>query len=662
MQGNTFAIFLGASEFPETRFQASTAFSSSKKRFHEYVTTRLAIDKDANCLDLFDSDKSPDGQDRDLQAFLYKVNQKRKEGEPVTLIVYYVGHGAFADKDYFLAIKNTRSTNPLVSSLLVRGLVQVLKQYGAWLKTYLVLDACFSAEAARTFMGAPVEGVKRQLDVLYPAYGLTLLCSSSSDSVSYILPDDSATAFTDGLVVALEKGSPLPVERLTLRQLAPLTYQCMLDRQEELKRNKKLIRKAKLKQRSKSSVGALRVIDYTPDRPQVHTPDQRQGDLAEEPFFPNPMWRAAARGGSGTVIMQPQEGAAKASSVIVTDPLDEPPPKAEIPIESSPRPAPTPNLADADLIEPPHPEPAVVDTDERKTTFAPASMAHKIKHAREKKAEAESSQAFKWLEAEVSRLSGEESKAAESYRHAQHMFDHEKAAVLERQSELASARRQAVSELLHGRLESFIHGRFGKSSYTKADFVKAIGEHGDKAVAQRKSERRWAGLQGRLWGLLRFAGCLAVAFVACLFLWSYCQWFALDFAQGQGHIGNSEILSRVDATFCVAFYAVPGVLCGWGIIFALHDRYSSVDEVGSIFLLSFVGACLSFGAAGWLLYSWAWRAIVFNEYGADWVSLLLILLELLVLAFVPFLLLCWIAVEFVLLYRVMLGLPIPKDF
>jgi hypothetical protein len=154
--------------------------------------------------------------------------------------------------------------------------VETFKTCATWLKTYLIIDACFSAEAAKLFLGQHVEAVKMELDTLFPQYGLTLLCSSSANSVSYILPDESATAFTDGLITALNTGSPLNVERLTLHQLAPLTYAYMLER------------KAGFEQIYKSR--GQPIPHYMPDRPQVHTPDQRQGDLAAEPFFPNPQF------------------------------------------------------------------------------------------------------------------------------------------------------------------------------------------------------------------------------------------------------------------------------------------------------------------------------------------------------------------------------------
>jgi hypothetical protein len=264
-------ITLGAQKYPDAKFTSSPAFEKSNNRFKEYASSTLKVrfkGEEANGLDLFDSDKGADDQDLTIAEFLERriAALKKEEQHDITLLLYYVGHGAYTGGDFYFAIKRTRHKNPLISSLMGKSLADTIKDHAKAIKTYAFLDSCFSAEAAKLFLSAG--------GATHPQFvrrGISLLCSSSRDSVSYLLPDESATAFTDGLLAALTSGSTHAGESLTLRDLFELTWDHMRRRQDQLE----------------DELGPQIREKYDPGKPEIHSPQQRDGDLADEPIFPN---------------------------------------------------------------------------------------------------------------------------------------------------------------------------------------------------------------------------------------------------------------------------------------------------------------------------------------------------------------------------------------
>ena len=231
-------IILGAKDYPLARFPSDQAFERARDRFKRYTASALGVlfsDKPgppytADGLDLFNSDLSADDQDAAISQFLgTRIKEANARKEEVTLLLYYVGHGAFYGRDYYFAIRRTRDENPLISSLIGKTLAETIKRKAIWIKVYGFLDSCFSAEAAKLFQSGD-----EQATLPFVQRGISLLCSVPSEVVSYILPDHTETAYTDGLITALETGSPDAGRYLTLRQVGDLTWSQIKRRREEL--------------------------------------------------------------------------------------------------------------------------------------------------------------------------------------------------------------------------------------------------------------------------------------------------------------------------------------------------------------------------------------------------------------------------------------------
>jgi hypothetical protein len=263
---------LGAKEFPQP-FASDPAFELARDALKEALIGNLSV-SDKDLLDLFDSDLSANDQDVAFGQFIReRVRANSNGGQAPTLIVYYVGHGAFSGQDFYFAVRRTRRENPLMSSLLGKGLVETIRREAMWTRTCALLDACFSGELAKLFLSDVPEAAARP----FLRRGVSLLCSAPSELVSYLLPDRSGTAFTDGVVAALKEGCPAGRAMLTLRQLGGLTAAKIEQRKHELGQ----------------WLGAQAVADYDPPRPQIHTPQAQEGDLADEPLFLNAGWNTS---------------------------------------------------------------------------------------------------------------------------------------------------------------------------------------------------------------------------------------------------------------------------------------------------------------------------------------------------------------------------------
>src|SRR5215469_2997788 len=110
---------------------------------------------------------------------------------PRDLLVYFIGHGGFADNDdYYLALRSTRGTNIMASSMRIKSLAHTLKEEARVLRRIIILDCCFSAGAFNAFQAeGPAEVAIRQTIAEFqipdkgdgfPERGTSLLCASSS--------------------------------------------------------------------------------------------------------------------------------------------------------------------------------------------------------------------------------------------------------------------------------------------------------------------------------------------------------------------------------------------------------------------------------------------------------------------------------------------------
>lgn len=258
------ALVLGASSFRRApKLAQGRPFYNSARDFYEYLTgsegLRLAGE---NVNWLFDDSRSPSDQLQDIRDFLEsRFTAIKNEGVQLQdLIFYYVGHGLFsgADHTYCLAIRATDERNEGLTSIRASDLASIIRDSARFVRKFLILDCCFSAAAYKEFQSGPLTAGRTKLLDELPQRGTTLLCSASAQDPSLAPEGLSRTMFSDSLLKALRQGHPFFGPRLSLSELGDL-----------VKRN---IREA-----------------YPNNwvRPEVHSPDQREGDVASVPLFPN---------------------------------------------------------------------------------------------------------------------------------------------------------------------------------------------------------------------------------------------------------------------------------------------------------------------------------------------------------------------------------------
>ena len=265
------AIFLGASSYRRApKLAQGRAFYNSAQDLYEYLThpDGLGLSRE-NVNWLFDDTRSPGDQLADIQDFLEdRLAALKNEGLPaLDLIVYYVGHGAFSggDNAYCLAVRTTDERAEGLTSIRIADLASVIKNSARFLRKFLILDCCFSATAYKEFQSGPLTASRVQLLEELPRRGTTLLCSASAHDPARAPKNLSHTIFSEALLEALRQGHPLFGPRLSLSELGDLVKDTI--------------------HKTYSDSGV---------RPEVLSPDQREGDVAGVPLFPNPAYLAEA--------------------------------------------------------------------------------------------------------------------------------------------------------------------------------------------------------------------------------------------------------------------------------------------------------------------------------------------------------------------------------
>jgi hypothetical protein len=261
------AVLLGASSFDRApKLAQGRAFYNSAQDFREYLlaSNGLGLARE-NLKWLFDDSRSPTDQLRDAGDFLEtrSADLKNRGTLPQDLIVYYVGHGLFwgPEQAYCLAVRGTDERSEGLTSLRVSDLGSVIKAHARFLRKFLILDCCFSAAAYKEFQSSPLEAGRAKVLEELPQKGTALLCSASAQDPSLAPEGLSRTMFSDGLLRALREGHPFFGLRLSVSELGDLVK--------------------------------MNLKDAYPNswvRPEVHSPDQREGDVASVPIFPNPSY------------------------------------------------------------------------------------------------------------------------------------------------------------------------------------------------------------------------------------------------------------------------------------------------------------------------------------------------------------------------------------
>lgn len=272
----TLVVLLGAKEWPYApafnESNESEAFANSANALSDYFLDPHKFNlPEENLLNLFNSDKSSDDIDSEIGQFLHKrVEELEKSGSPARdVLVYFVGHGGFAGSgfDYFLATRRTRAKNPDVSSIRIVTLARTLREEARYIRRIVILDCCFAASASGPFQSEQAQAqaaVRQTVDAFktpgkgagVPGKGTSLLCSSGHNIPSLISPKREYTMFSEALLYALQQENSYQQEGLSLRLISHLT-------QDYLRREYR---------------------DKAPN-PEVHSPDQSEGDVADVPFF-----------------------------------------------------------------------------------------------------------------------------------------------------------------------------------------------------------------------------------------------------------------------------------------------------------------------------------------------------------------------------------------
>lgn len=271
----TLVILLGASTWPFSSLQNSQAFARSANRVRDYFSNQFELPS-ANWLDLFDTNqKSPNEVDQSIGDFLDKhIPEMKQTGTPARdLLFYYIGHGVFAsdsEQAYHLAIRSTRDENIGASAFGMASLAHTLKTKARYLRRIVILDCCFAAEAFKYMQSAPDQVAIQQTKYAFeekskgsgfPKKGTALFCSSGHKTPSLILEDESGTMFSEAFVRALSLGKTYQTDK---------THLSLYD----------------LKQSTIDILGTL--AEKNAPTPEIHSPDQSEGDVASIPFFPNP--------------------------------------------------------------------------------------------------------------------------------------------------------------------------------------------------------------------------------------------------------------------------------------------------------------------------------------------------------------------------------------
>jgi hypothetical protein len=261
----TLAIVLGASEYPYTsKLDPLKPAGNAARDFVSYLSSDTGLNlPSTNILNLFDVDESPNEIDKKISDFLKNRQASLKsKGSPARdLLLYYAGHGGFTagDQEYFLALKTTRESREGPSSFRMVDLALTLKQDARDLRRFLILDCCFSASAFPFFqMSSAAEAIRDKAYDTLPRKGTAILCSSSKTKVSLAPKDEEYTMFSGVLLDVLRNGNPKKDLALSLEEVGS-----------------EVLEGIRLKYEDRAV------------RPSVISPDDREGDIADLPLFPN---------------------------------------------------------------------------------------------------------------------------------------------------------------------------------------------------------------------------------------------------------------------------------------------------------------------------------------------------------------------------------------
>jgi hypothetical protein len=265
---SSLAIILGASAWPGyPDLSPSSSFKRSAVDFGRYLIAEDGCGlRQENVLDLFDAPQPAVELLSVMAEFLQRRRAaiRRRGGAARDLLIYYVGHGGFANpsSDYYLAIRSTNRLEPYLSSLPIISLARVLREEAREMRRYVILDSCFSAAAYRSFQESPLKIASLKAEDALPESGTALLCSSGPRDPSKAPPGLTHTMFTGAMIEVLRDGDRAAPPKLSLQDLADAV-------------------RSRLREQFADAAA----------RPEVHAPEQRRGSVDRVLLFRNPGYR-----------------------------------------------------------------------------------------------------------------------------------------------------------------------------------------------------------------------------------------------------------------------------------------------------------------------------------------------------------------------------------
>jgi hypothetical protein len=263
-------ILLGAEDFSNaSNFESSKTFANSYSAIKKYFLNSKAfhLETTDNLLDLFNSSDNATETLNKIEDWLQERLPKSRNGSVTDLIVYYVGHGGIKENSdaYYLAIRSSRNNRLYATSLPIEFLWEVIQKNARSIRKYFILDACFAGRAKNVQgfdIAEDMKKIKQANDNIIkqeesPRWGASFLCATSAKEVAKF--KKNYTMFSEALLhILTTEGLQLPFQ-LSLSDLEKHTKQFIKDKY------------------SKEERGGL---------PELHSPEQRDGNIAEIPIFP----------------------------------------------------------------------------------------------------------------------------------------------------------------------------------------------------------------------------------------------------------------------------------------------------------------------------------------------------------------------------------------
>jgi Caspase domain len=270
---NGLAIVLGASAWPKyPSFETSPAFQNSANFVRNYILREDGVGLIAdNLLWLFDDEGLPGNIVQKMGDFL----RQRATSDIRNIFLYYVGHGGYLDREYFLALRCTDQDNRDLTVLPVKYIAKKLYEETPDKRHIVIIDACYASGAVKDFIyqdaGTALADVREQIrDVLSELdidKGSALFCSAGPKTKAKAPWEGEYTMFSGALQRVLTTGDPTSNDYLSLEEVADLVEKDI-----------------------RNTFRAEAV------RPELHTPKQEKGDIRGLRLFPNPARRKIAEG------------------------------------------------------------------------------------------------------------------------------------------------------------------------------------------------------------------------------------------------------------------------------------------------------------------------------------------------------------------------------